>query len=65
MGFPPPAGTGEGKAPQDGLSFVEQKDLTPARPGRQRGEVDRGLSKVSGGRLEPSGGTTGASGLFF
>ena len=65
VGFPPPAGTGEGKAPQDGLIFVEQNDLTSARPVLQRGEFDRGISKVSGGRLEPSGGTTVAYVLFF
>lgn len=65
MGFPPPAGTGEGKAPQDGLIFVEQNDLAPARPVLQRGEFDGGIRQVSGGRLEPSGGTTVAYGLFF
>src|SRR5207302_3756984 len=30
VGFPPPAGPGEGKAPQDGLIFIEHNDLAPA-----------------------------------
>ena len=65
VGFPPPAGTGEGKAPQDGFIFVEQNDLAPARPVLQRGEFDGGIRQVSGGRLEPSGGTTVADVFFF
>ncbi len=58
VGFAPPAGTGEGKAPQDGLIFVEHNDLAPASTVLQRGEFDGGIRKVRGGRLEPSGGTT-------
>jgi hypothetical protein len=40
VGFPPPAGTGEGKAPQDGLIFVEHNDLAPASTVLQRGEFE-------------------------
>jgi hypothetical protein len=65
LGFPPPAGTGEGKAPQDGLIFIEQNDLAPASTVLQRSECERGVGKISGPGIEPSGGTTVAYVFFF
>jgi hypothetical protein len=40
VGFPPPAGPGEGKAPQDRFVFIEQNDLAPACSGLQGGEFE-------------------------
>ena len=56
LGFPPPAGTGEGKAPQDGLIFIEQNDLATARPILQGGKFQRTIGEVGGVGIEPSGG---------
>ncbi len=40
LGAAPPALSGEGKAPQDGLIFVEHNDLAPASTVLQRGEFE-------------------------
>src|SRR5215813_14443279 len=57
VGFPPPAGPGEGKAPQDGLIFIEQNDLAPAGPVFEGGEFERGIREVRRLGIEPPGGT--------
>jgi hypothetical protein len=63
-GFPPPASTGEGKTPQDGLIFIEHNDLATASTVLQGGECERGIGKVSGGGSEPPRRATGAD-VFF
>ena len=40
VGFPPPASTGEGKAPQDRLIFIEQNDFPTTSPVLQGGEFE-------------------------
>jgi hypothetical protein len=65
VGFPPPAGPGEGKAPQDGLIFIEQNDLAPASTVFQGGEFERGIREVRRIGIEPPGRTTVAYVLFF
>ena len=65
VGFPPPAGPGEGKAPPDGLIFIEPNDLAPARTVFPGGECERGIREVRRLGLEPPGRTTVADVLFF
>jgi hypothetical protein len=48
----PPAQPGEGKAPQDGFIFIEQNDLTPARPILQGSEVDGARGEVGWSGVE-------------
>ena len=57
VGFPPPAGPGEGKAPQDGLIFIEQDDLAPTGAVLQRRKFDRSPRQFSRVGSEPSRGT--------
>ena len=65
VGFPPPAGPGEGKAPQDGLIFIQQNDLAPASTVCQGGEFERGIREGRRLGIEPPGRPTVAYGLFF
>ncbi len=65
LGFAPPAGVGQGKAPHDGFIFIEQNDLAPASPVFQSGECERGIREVRGLGIEPPGGTAIAYVLFF
>ena len=65
VGFPPLTGTGEGKAPQDGLIFIEHNDLPTASLVLEGGKCKRTIREVSGVGIEPSGGAAGASRVFF
>ena len=65
VGLPPPAGAWQGKAPQDGCVCIEQKALPTASRVLDGGQFQSPRREVSGGRLEPSGGTTGAYVGFF
>ena len=54
--FAPPARAGQGKAPQDGLIFIEQNDLPTASLVLEGGKFKRTIREVSGVGIEPSGG---------
>ena len=65
LGFPPPAGAGKGKAPQDGVIVIQQNDLAPAGPVLQGGECERSPCQLSGFGSEPPRGTARADVVFF
>ena len=65
LGFAPPAGAGQGKAPHDSFVFIEHNDLAPASPVFQSGEFERGIREVRGLGIEPPGGTAIAYVFFF
>jgi hypothetical protein len=65
LGAAPPARPEQGKAPQDGLIFIEENDLAPAGPILQSGQCETSTSQISGIGIEPSGGTTGAQRVFL
>ena len=65
LGFPPPARTGEGKAPQDRFVFIEQNDLATASLGLEGGKFERARGESSRGGIQSTGGTVGAYVLFF
>ncbi len=51
LGFAPPAGMGQGKAPQDGFVFIEQNDLTTTGLVLKRSEFNRAIGEICrGGR---------------
>src|SRR5437588_10403147 len=56
-GCAPPAGTGEGKAPQDGFVFIEQNDLATTSLVLQGGEFERAVSEISRGGIQATSGT--------
>jgi hypothetical protein len=64
VGFPPPAGSGQGKAPQNGFIFIQQNDLAPAGPVLQGGKFERRPRQLSGFGSEPPRGTAIAD-VFF
>jgi hypothetical protein len=64
LGFAPPAGSGQGKTPEDGFIFIEQNDLTLAGPVFEGGEFERRPRQLSGVRREPSRGSAVAD-VFF
>src|SRR5262252_2609304 len=64
LGGAPPAGAGQGKAPQDGFVFIEQNDLTPTRLVRAGSKFERAIGEVGGGGIEATRGTIGAYVLF-
>src|SRR5215475_13255040 len=65
LGCAPPAGAGQGKAPQDGFVFIEQNDLTPTRLVLEGSKVERAIGEVGGGGIEATSGTIVAYVLFF
>src|SRR5215510_3037806 len=65
LGCAPPAGAEQGKAPEDRFVFIEQNDLTPARPVFESRKVDRAIGEVGGGGIEATSGTRVAYVLFF
>src|SRR5215475_2002732 len=64
-GGAPPAGAGQGKAPEDRFVFIEQNDLAPTRPVLEGCKVDRAIGEVGGGGIEATSGTIVAYVLFF
>ena len=64
LGFAPPAGTRQGKTPQDRFIFIEQNDLAPTSPILQGGQLERSPRQLSRGRSQPPGGTAVAD-VFF
>ena len=65
LGCAPPAGPGEGKAPQDDFVFLEPNDLAMTSLGLQGGECERAVSESSRGGIKATRGTIGAYRLFF
>src|SRR5262245_51050942 len=65
LGGVPPAGTGEGKAPQDRFVFIEQNDLATTSLVLQGGEFERAVSELSRGGVKATSGTIVAYRLFF
>ena len=65
LGFAPPTGPRQGKTPQDRFILIKKNNLAPAGLVLQRGEVERGLSEVSGLGREPPRGTAVAYVFFF
>jgi len=61
----PPAGTGEGKAPQDGFVFIEQNDLATMSLVLQGGEFESTVSEIGRGGIKATSGTIVAYLLFF
>jgi hypothetical protein len=64
-GASPPALAGQGKAPQEGLIFVEEDELALACTGLQGGQFETSVGQRSGGGSESSSGTAGAQRVFF
>jgi hypothetical protein len=65
LDFAPPAGSGQGKAPQDGFIFIEQNDRTPAGAVLEGSEFERRPRQLSGIGSKPPGGTAVAYSFFL
>src|SRR5262245_19573951 len=65
LGCAPPAGAGQGKAPEDRFVFIEQNDLAPTCPVLEGRKVDRTRGEVGGGGIEVTSGTIVADVLFL
>jgi len=65
LGGAPPAGAGEGKAPEDRFVFIEQNDLAPTSPVLQGSQFERAISEISRGGIKATGGTIVTYLLFF
>jgi hypothetical protein len=65
LGSVPPAGAGQGKAPQDGFVCIEQNDLPTARLVLEGGKFKSPISEVSGVGIQAASGTIVAYLLFF
>ena len=60
LGGAPPAGAGQGKAPEDRFVFIKQNDLAPTCPVLEGRKVDRAIGEVGGGGIEATRGPIGA-----
>ena len=65
LGASPPACPEHGKAPQNGLIFIEEKDLAPVGPILKSSQFETSKSQSSRIGIEPSCGTTVAQRIFF
>src|SRR5919198_1651696 len=65
LGRVPPAGAGQGKAPQDRFICIEQNDLSTARLVLEGGQFQSPIREVSGVGIQAPGGAIGAHLLFF
>src|SRR5262245_28693072 len=65
LGSAPPAGAGQGKAPQNGFVFIEQNDLAPASLILEGGQFERAIGEVCGVGIEATSGTIVAYFHFF
>ena len=61
----PPAGAGQGKAPQDRFVGIEQEDFAPTGLVLKRRQFDRGVCEGRRVGRKQSGGTIEAHRLFF
>src|SRR5262245_51066806 len=64
-GGAPPAGAGQGKAPEARFVCREPNDLAPARPVLEGRQVERARGEVGGVGIEAPSGPIGAYVLFF
>ena len=65
LGFAPPAGAWQRKAPQERFVFIEQNDLATTRLVLEGGECGRAVGEISRGRINAPGGAVVAQILFF
>jgi hypothetical protein len=65
LGGAPPAGAGQGKAPQDGFVCIEQNDLPTASLVLEGGQFQSPIREVSGVRIQAASGTIVTYLLFF
>jgi len=65
LGGAPPAGAGQGKAPEDRCVFIEHNDLTPTRLVLEGSQFERAIGEVGGVGIEATRGTIVAYFLFF
>ena len=65
LGASPPACPEHGKAPQDGVIFIEENDLAPTGPILKSSQFETSKSQISRIGIEPSCGTTVAQRIFF
>jgi hypothetical protein len=65
LGSTPPAGTGQGAAPEDGCIFIEHNDLATARLVCESGECERAIGEISRGGIQSAGGAVEAHRVFF
>jgi len=65
LGCAPPAGPGEGKAPEDRVVCIEPNDLVPARSVLAGSACERAVGKVCGVGLTTPGGAVVASFFVF
>jgi hypothetical protein len=64
-GGAPPAGAGQGKAPEDRFVCIEQNELAPTRLVLEGRKCERAIREVCGVGSEATSGTIGAYVLFF
>jgi hypothetical protein len=60
LGVAPPAGAGQGEAPEDRFILIEPKDLATAGLGREGSECKRAISEISRGGITLPGRALGA-----
>lgn len=65
LGGAPPAGAGQGKAPEDRFVFIEQNDLTLPCLVLEGSKFERAIGEVGGVGIEAASGTIVAYVLFF
>jgi hypothetical protein len=65
LGGAPPAGAGQGKAPEDRFVFIEQNDLAPTRLVLEGSKFERAIGEVGGVGIEATSGTIVAYVLLF
>ena len=63
--FVPPAGSWQGKAPNDGFIFVEQDEVALLCLLLKVGQLDAGLSQFMRIRVQSAGGSIITQALFF
>ena len=63
--FVPPAGSWQGKAPNDGFIFVEQDEVALLCLLVKVGQLDAGLSQFMRIRVQSAGGSIRTQALFF
>src|SRR6266568_6400676 len=65
LGCAPPARPRQGKAPQDGVVFIEQNNLAPASPVLQGGKCERAIGESRRVGIKTPGGAVVAHVVFF
>jgi hypothetical protein len=65
LGGAPPAGAGQGKAPEERFVFIQHYALAPARPVREGRKGDRARGEGGGGGARRPGGREELTGFFL